>query len=123
MTDRAVRAIRGAITVNENSREAIEEATQELLKEIVEKNQLAPEQIISALFTLTRDLNAGFPAAAARKLPGWNLVPMLCAGEVDVPGELPMCIRVMLHCHISKTREEIRHVYLRGARVLRPDLR
>ncbi len=117
-----VRAIRGAITVEENSRDAIEEATLLLLMEIIQKNGLETENIISAFFTLTRDLDAGFPASAARKLPGWDSVPMLCAGEVVVKNQLPMCIRVMIHCHTSVTAGEIRHVYLRKAASLRPDL-
>lgn len=122
MTCQVVRAVRGAITVEENSRKAIDEATQYLLKEILKKNKLNPDQIISSFFTLTQDLNAGFPAAAARKLPGWDKIPMLCAGEAAIPGELPMCIRVMLHCYSPGTKQEIKHVYLRRARVLRPDL-
>jgi chorismate mutase len=113
-----VRAIRGAITVEENTPEAIETATGEMLHEIQKQNSLDPERIISAFFSLTPDLNATFPARAAR-LAGWNTVPMLDTVEVDVPGALPRTIRVLLHADIDG---EARHVYLRDARTLRPDL-
>lgn len=122
MGDLMVRAIRGAITVEKNTRDDIEKATRELLESIIRENELEPERVISVFFTLTPDLNAGFPAAAARQLRGWQLIPMLCAREVAVPGQLPMCIRVMIHSYTSKTKEEIKHVYLRRARALRPDL-
>ncbi|MCF8011011.1 MAG: chorismate mutase [Clostridiales bacterium] len=112
--------MRGAITVEENTVDAIKRAVPELLDKIQSENQLGVNSIISAFFTLTTDLDAGFPAAAARQLQGWEAVPMLCASEVSVPGGLPMCIRVMIHCSMSK--KEVKHVYLRGARSLRPDL-
>jgi len=115
-------AVRGAITVDSNNPTAIASATLELLEGIIQQNGLLPEDIISAFFTLTRDLDASFPAAAARELPGWNLIPMLCANEVAVRNELPMCIRVMIHCYTPRARHQIKHVYLRGAKVLRPDL-
>lgn len=123
MGSSVVRAVRGAITVEENSQEAISEATQLLLREILQKNCLDSGKIISAFFTLTTDLNAVFPAAAAREMPGWDLIPMLCAHEIEMPGQLALCIRVMLHIYSSRGREDIRHVYLRRAGALRPDLK
>lgn len=117
-----IRAIRGATTVGENTPEAIEEATLELMKTIINKNDLVPENIISVFFTLTSDLTTAYPASSARKIAGWHLVPMLCTKELDVPGGLSKCIRSMIHYQASKNQKEIKHVYLRNARCLRPDL-
>jgi len=114
------RGIRGATTVEANSREAILEATGELLAAMVTANDIKPEDVASAFFTTTPDLNAEFPALAARRL-GWNDVPLLCGHEMTVPGSLPMCLRILLHVNTDKTADQIVHVYLRGARVLRPD--
>lgn len=116
-----VRAIRGAITVPSNDRGAILEATGELLGALMDANKLTPEDLISAVFTMTADLDAVFPAEAARDI-GWNQVPLLCTREIDVPGSLPRCIRVMVHTETSATRDRIQHVYLRDATRLRPDL-
>jgi chorismate mutase len=112
-----VRAIRGAITVTENSAEAIGEATRELLSELAARNSLSPDEVISAFFTLTPDLNADFPARAAREM-GWDM-PMLDTQEVDVPGAIGRCIRVLLHVNRDGL---VQHAYLRDARRLRPDL-
>lgn len=112
-----MRAIRGAITVDSNSAAAITEGTQILLREISERNALGPEEVVSIFFTLTPDLNAEFPARAARA-SGWD-VPMLDMQEVPVPGSLPRCIRVLLLVQRSGL---VRHAYLRDARTLRPDL-
>ncbi len=116
-----VRAIRGATTVIENSRDAILEGTRELLEQIIERNNLNNADIISAIFTLTSDLNAVFPAVAAREL-GWNDIALMCTNEIDVPGSLKSCIRVLIHFNTDKTNSDIKHVYLKGAAVLRPDL-
>lgn len=115
---RRLRAIRGAITVTENTEAAIDDATCELLREIERRNGLAPEDIISAFFSLTPDLNATFPARAARGI-GWDMVPMMDTIEVDVPNALPRTIRVLLHVEAAAP---VQHVYLRDARSLRPDL-
>jgi chorismate mutase len=112
-----VRAIRGAITVTENTHDAIFEATQCLIGEIVRRNDLDPGEVVSTFFTLTPDLNADFPARAARAM-GWDM-PMLDMQEVPVPGALPRCIRVLMHVERSGA---VRHAYLRDARNLRPDL-
>jgi chorismate mutase len=113
-----MRAIRGAITVEANTAPAISSAVQEMVAEVIRENQLAPADIISALFTLTPDLDAEFPARPAREL-GWQNVPMLCAQEIAVPGALPRVCRLIVH---ARGRKAPRHVYLREAKVLRPDL-
>lgn len=92
-----------------------------MLRTIIEANGMVPDDIASAFFSTTRDLNAEFPAIAARKL-GWRDVPLMCMHEMDVPGSLPMCIRVMVHWNTDKAPAEIRHVYINGAERLRPDL-
>jgi chorismate mutase len=113
------RGVRGATTATANTREAICSATQELLRRLVEDNQLPIEEIGSAFFTVTDDLNAEYPALAAREM-GWVYVPLLCAREIPVPGGLARCIRVLLHVSTEKTQEQLRHVYLREATKLRP---
>jgi chorismate mutase len=112
-----VKAIRGATTVPENSAPAIDQATCELIQEIARRNQLAPTDLISVFFTLTPDLTAAFPARAARSA-GWD-VPMLDMVEVDVLGAMPRCIRILVH---AECVAPVRHVYLREAAQLRPDL-
>lgn len=116
-----VRGIRGATSVERDEPARILDATEELLCEIVRRNHIAPEDIASALFTVTPDLTAEFPAAAARRM-GWTLVPMLNFTEIDVPAGLPRCIRVMVHVNTTRGQHEIAHVYLNDARALRPDL-
>jgi chorismate mutase len=95
-------------------------ATDELLRTIIEANELQPDDIVSALFTVTRDLDAAFPARAAEEF-GWNIVALLHATEIPVPGSLPRCIRLLVHAYTARSRAEIKHCYLRGATVLRPD--
>jgi chorismate mutase len=114
------RGIRGATTVEENSPDAILEATTELLVELMGANGLRVEDLASAIFTTTRDLNAEFPAVAANRL-GWTDVALLCGHEMDVPGSLPMCLRILLHVNMEKDAHQLVHVYLRGAKQLRPD--
>lgn len=116
-----VRGIRGAITVERNEGQLIIDATRELLETIVEQNRLDTKDICSVFFTVTSDLNTEFPAKAARSL-GWQLVPLLCALELDVAGALSRCIRVLVHVNTTKSQDEIKHVYLRDAAGLRPDL-
>lgn len=116
-----VRGIRGAITVKKNASEEILEATRELLTAIIKENNFEPEDVASAIFTVTKDLNAEFPATAARDL-GWKYVPLLCATEIEVPGRLEKCIRVMVHINTEKSQSELKHIYLRDATQLRTDL-
>jgi chorismate mutase len=116
-----LRALRGAITVDANESDAILSATEELVKEVMERNALAPDDMVSCIFTATRDLDAEFPAVAARNL-GLSSVPLLCAHEIDVPGALPRVIRLLLHCYADPETEP-KHVYLRDAESLRRDLK
>ena len=115
-----LRALRGAITVDRNEAPAILAATEELLREVMDRNALAPEDIVSCIFTCTDDLDAEFPAVAARNL-GLSAVPLLCAREIGVPGALPRVIRLLLHYYADPAME-VRHVYLREAVALRRDL-
>lgn len=113
-------ALRGATTVDENEAEAILSATDELMRELMARNALEADEMVSCLFTLTDDLDAQFPAVAARRM-GLSTVPLMCAREVPVPGALPRVIRVMVHYYAPEDHVPS-HVYLRGARVLRTDL-
>ncbi|TAK28743.1 MAG: chorismate mutase [Chloroflexota bacterium] len=112
------RGIRGATTVETNTRDEILSATRELLQNLVEANDFALDDVASAYFTTTPDVNAEFPAVAARQL-GWNQVPLLCGHEMQVPDSLGRCIRVLLHVNTEKKAGEITHIYLRGAVGLR----
>ena len=116
-----VRGIRGATTAEANTREAILEASKELLEAVVEANDVQRDHVASVFFTTTPDLNAEYPAVAAREV-GWVDVPLLCGHEMDVPGGLPRCLRVLMHVNTNRAPSEIRHVYLREATALRPDL-
>jgi len=115
------RGVRGAITVDENSAEAIWSATTELLRDIIEANGIEEDDVASVIFTCTTDLNAAYPAKAARDM-GWRQVALMGGVEMDVPGGVSNCIRVLIHWNTSKALHEIRHIFLRGAVVLRPDL-
>ena len=115
-----LRALRGAISVEKNDADAILSATEELVREVMERNSLGPEQMVSCIFTCTDDLDAEFPAVAARRL-GLSSVPLLCAREISVPGSLPRVIRLLLHCYADPATDA-HHVYLREAVSLRRDL-
>lgn len=118
----SIRGIRGATTVPADQPDLILQATCELLETILEENTgLQPEDVASAIFTVTDDLNSTFPAQGAREM-GWGLVPMMCAREIPVPGSLPCVIRVLVHWNTEIPQSEIKHVYLRDAVKLRPDL-
>jgi chorismate mutase len=116
-----VHALRGATQVDADDRELIIDATTELLNELMVRNELAISDVISVLFTMTPDLTAEFPAVAARNA-GFGDVPLLCASEIDVAGAPPRVVRLLAHVGIDRPRHELRHVYLRGAAVLRPDI-
>jgi chorismate mutase len=116
-----VRAIRGATQADRDDRESILEATDELVRSVLERNAVDPADLISILFTATPDLTAEFPAYAARRL-GLTDVPLLCATEMAVPGAMPRVLRLLAHVDMDRSRSEIRHVYLRGAAALRTDL-
>jgi chorismate mutase len=116
----ATRGVRGATTADGNDAAAIGERTLELVRVLVERNGIRPEELASATFTATEDLDAEFPALPVRSLPGWEDVPLLCAREIPVPGSLGRCIRVLLHWNTEKPQSDVRHAFLRGARGLRP---
>lgn len=118
----SVRGIRGAITVDANEEKQILDATIELLDGIVEVNRIVPEDIACVFVTVTQDLDATFPARAIRQMAGWELVPLMCSLEVPVKGSLEKCVRLMVLVNTDAAQSDIRHVYLGGAQVLRPDL-
>ncbi len=115
-----LRGIRGAISVAENTKEAITAETTELLQAVIKTNKIKTEDIASIFFSVTTDLDAEFPAAAARKM-GYTDVPLLCLTEIPVPGSLPSCLRVLVHVNTEKSQKEMRHIYLKEAIKLRPD--
>ena len=116
-----VRGVRGATTVAANEAEAILEATQTLLSAMASANQIVPDDLAAAYFTVTTDLDAAFPAQAARRM-GWHHVPLMDACEIPVPGSLPRCIRALLLWNSDVPQNQVVHVYQNGARQLRPDL-
>jgi chorismate mutase len=117
----SVRALRGATTVSEDTEAQVTARVQELLTEIMTRNGLTLDDVISVIFTATADVVSMFPAAAARGI-GFGSVPLLCASEIPVPGSMPRCIRVLLHVTSERAPSDLRHVYLHGAQVLRDDL-
>jgi chorismate mutase len=117
----ACRGVRGAITVEENSSEAILEGARTLLAAMAAENGFEVAELVSVVFTATADLDAAYPAAAAREM-GWTETPLLCMQEMGVKGSLARCLRVLIHWNTDRSPAEIRHLYLRGAQVLRPDL-
>ena len=116
------RGIRGATVVSSNISEDIEKATVELTNETIAQNSIMVQDIAFAIFTLTKDLNAAFPAKFARLNCGFDMVPMMCYQELDVPNSIRMCLRVLFVVNTDKNQNEIKHVYLKGAKSLRTDL-
>lgn len=117
-----IRGVRGATTVEANTSEQIEEATVELLEKIVEENNIEVEDISHVTFTVTHDIDADFPAKFARTHLKWNNVAMICTREIPVPGSVQMCVRALIVINTKLSHKEVNHVYLRGAKALRPDL-
>ena len=117
----ACRGVRGATTTDSNSPEDILAATRQLLALMIRQNEIEPEDVASAIFTVTKDIDGEFPALAARQL-GWMNVALMCCYEISVPGSLQSCIRILLHWNTTKKNDEIQHVYLKDAASLRPDL-
>ena len=116
-----IRGVRGATTVAVNDPGEIAERTKELIRLLVESNGMRPNDIASAVFTVTEDLDAAFPAVGARGFSEWKDIPLLCVREISVPGSLGRCIRILIHWNTERPQAEIRHVFLRGARYLRPE--
>jgi len=116
-----IRALRGATTCESDTPEEIFTVTQELLLAMMERNELEHDDVVSLILTTSPDLTSAFPATGARGV-GFGDVPLLCASEIDVPGAMPRCVRVMMHVYTTRPRSELRHVYLRKAQSLRDDL-
>jgi chorismate mutase len=114
------RGVRGATTCEENTSESVLKATRELLALMIRRNEIKAEDVGSAIFSTTEDLNAEFPALAARQF-GWYDVALMCIHEIDVPGSLRQCIRILLHWNTEKAADQIVHIYIKGAAILRPD--
>ena len=121
MSERRVRALRGATTVPADEPDHIVEATVTLIAEMMERNGVEHDDLVSLVFTTTPDLHSEFPALGARKA-GISDIPLLCAQEIDVPGAVPLCIRVLMHLYTDRARDDLRHVYQGAARMLRTDL-
>ncbi|WP_163537654.1 chorismate mutase [Gracilibacillus sp. YIM 98692] len=117
-----IRGIRGATTVRNNDEAEMIEETKKMIEIMAEANQIDPETIASVLISVTPDLNATFPAKALRMIDGWKYVPVMCMPEIDVPGSLPQCIRIMMTVNTNISQENIEHIYLNDAIQLRPDL-
>jgi chorismate mutase len=117
-----IRGVRGAITVSQNNSEEIIKAAERLLKEMIIANNIFPDSVASVFISATDDVDAAFPARALRSFEGWTYVPVMCMKELSVPDSLKMCIRVMMHVNTDADQKDIRHIYLEGAKTLRPDL-
>jgi chorismate mutase len=114
-------ALRGAITCTEDTKSEIDAKTKRLVTEVLARNDVAHDDLVSVVFTATEDLRSEFPAAAARAV-GLGDIPLLCARELDIEGSMPLCIRVLVHCYSDRDRSDLHHVYLEDARALRDDL-
>lgn len=121
MTFPLLRGLRGATTCRADTPDEINEATQELLSTMMERNELSHDDVVSVIFTTSTDLTSSFPATAARAI-GFGDIPLLCASEIAVPGSKARCVRVLMHVYTTRDRADIRHVYLREAQSLRDDL-
>ena len=117
-----IRGIRGATTIKDNNRQEILTATEQLLRDMITENHIEAADVAQIVFSVTDDIDAAFPAAAARQIDGWTFVPVMSMREIPVPGSLPMCIRILMTVNTTAKQEEINHVYQNGAIVLRPDL-
>lgn len=117
-----IRGVRGATTVQSNTEDEIIFKTEVLLKEMITKNKIKADFVASIFISVTDDITAAFPAKALRSLEGWTYVPVMCMREIPVPGSLNYCIRVMMHLNTNQPQQDIQHIYLEGAKQLRPDL-
>lgn len=121
MRSAQLRGLRGATTCTSDTPDEIEHATQELLRGMMDRNDLSHDDVVSVIFTTTTDLTSAFPATGARGI-GFGDIPLLCASEIAVPGSMPLCVRILMHVYTTRSRTELRHVYLRNAQGLRDDL-
>lgn len=117
-----VRGLRGATTVVQDDEQAVLEATEALVRAMATENDVLPEDIISVLISTTRDIKSAFPAKAVRSIDGWTYVPVMCTHEMDVPGSMPLCIRMLMHVNTNVEQKEIIHIYQNESVKLRPDL-
>ncbi|WP_394579686.1 chorismate mutase [Cytobacillus firmus] len=117
-----IRGVRGAVTVDKNCEAEILEATELVIRQMIQENNIVSEDVASVFISVTEELTAAFPAKAMRSIEGWTYVPVMCMREIPVEGSLPNCIRVMMHVNSDFPQQNIRHIYLRGAIKLRPDL-
>lgn len=117
-----IRGVRGAITVSADQPEEILKETRTLILEMVKENKIVPDDVASVIISTTTDISSAFPAKAVRTIEDWTYVPVMCTHEMDVPGSMPLCIRVMMHVNTSIPQKEIQHIYLNEAVKLRPDL-
>jgi chorismate mutase len=117
-----IRGVRGAITVRNDTEAEVVSQTEKLLRQMIQENQIAAEDVASIFISVTDDITSAFPAKAVRNINGWKYVPVMCMSEIPVQSSLKKCIRVMMHVNTTKRQEEISHIYLDGAEVLRPDL-
>ncbi|KON87238.1 chorismate mutase [Sporosarcina globispora] len=118
-----IRGVRGAITIEKNNESEILESTEMLIREMIQENKIEAEDVASVFISVTEELTAGFPAKAMRSIEGWTYVPVMCMREIPVEGSLRNCIRVMMHVNSNAPQQNIRHIYLREAIQLRPDLK
>lgn len=117
-----MRGIRGAITVSADHPDEILKETKQLVLEMAKKNDVKPDQVASVIISTTTDISSAFPAKAVRTIDEWTYVPVMCTHEMDVPGSMPLCIRVMMHANTDRSQQEINHIYMNDAVKLRPDL-
>jgi len=117
-----IRGVRGAITISKNEASEILEQTRRLVLQMAKENDIDPDEVASVIVSTTTDISAAFPAKAVRTIDGWTYVPVMCTHEMDVPGSMPLCIRVMMHVNTKLAQDKIQHVYMNEAVKLRPDL-
>lgn len=117
-----IRGIRGAITITDDTPEEVFAATQQVVQEMTLQNDIAPDDVASVIISTTPDITSSFPAKAVRTMDGWHYVPVMCTHEMNVPESMPYCIRVMMHVNTNAGQQDIVHVYLNEAVMLRPDL-
>lgn len=117
-----IRGVRGAITISKNEASEILQETRRLILQMAKENGIKPDEVASVIISTTTDISAAFPAKAVRTIDGWTYVPVMCTHEMDVPGSMPLCIRIMMHINTKLAQDKIQHIYMNDAVKLRPDL-